>query len=345
MSVTLKDIAKRVGKSVTTVSRALSDYDDVSPQTKAEVRRVAAQLGYTPSTFAQRLRKQRSETIGVILPTFGPRFSDPFFSEFLAGVGNKATTLGYDLMVATRAPDVQEMESYRLNVQGRRVDGFIIVRTRCEDPRISYLKEVGFPFVTFGRTAGDLDFPYVDEDSEYGMQLVADHLVDHGHQHVACISAPNELNFTAQRLEGLKKGFASHGITLDEEFTREGNLTQASGYQLAIDMIKSNNPPTAIVACNDLMALGAMSAAQECGLVVGKDIAITGFDDIPMAEHSHPPLTTLHQPIYKIGSTVCEMMIHILQRLPLEQDQIILKPALVIRQSSDFSLTQINSDR
>jgi LacI family transcriptional regulator len=333
MTVTLKDIAKRVGKSVTTVSRALNDYDDVSPKTKEEVQRVASEMGYTPSTMAQRLRKQRSDSIGVILPTFGPRFSDPFFSEFLAGVGNTATEMGYDLMVSTRPPNEQEMEAYRLNVQGRRVDGFIVVRTRCEDPRIQYLHQVGFPFVAFGRTSGDLAFPFVDEDSEYGMQLIADHIVDLGHSRIACISAPSYLTFTDQRLKGITKGLAKYGITLQKELIRESDLTQGGGYQQASNLLDLSNPPTAIIACNDLMAFGAMSAAHERGLVVGEDIAITGFDDIPMAEHSHPPLTTLHQPIYKIGNIVCEMLIQIIQDVPLEQDQIIMKPSLVIRHS------------
>jgi LacI family transcriptional regulator len=333
MTVTLRDIAKRVGKSVTTVSRALNDYDDVSPKTKAEVRRVASEMGYTPSSMAQRLRKQRSDSIGVILPTFGPRFSDPFFSEFLAGVGNTATEMGYDLMVSTRPPNEQEMAAYRLNVQGRRVDGFIIVRTRCEDPRIEYLHQVSFPFVAFGRTCGFLDFPFVDEDSEYGMQLIADHLVSLGHYHIACISAPSNLTFTSQRLNGISKGLAKHNITLDKDLIRESDLTQGGGFKQASILLDLPNPPTAITACNDLMAFGAMSAAQERGLVVGKDIAITGFNDIPMAEHSHPPLTTLRQPIYRIGNLVCEMLIHIIQGVPLESDQVILKPSLVVRQS------------
>lgn len=342
MTVTLKDIAKHVGKSVTTVSRALNNYDDVSPKTKEEVQRVASEMGYTPSTLAQRLRKQRSDTIGIILPTFGPRFSDPFFSEFLAGVGNTASEMGYDLMVSTRQPNEQEMEAYRLNVQGRRVDGFIVVRTRCEDPRIQYLRQVGYPFVAFGRTRGDLDFPFVDEDSEYGMQLIADHLVGFGHHRIAGISAPAELTFTAQRLLGITKGLAKHGIALDDELIRESDLTQSGGFKQAGILLDLPNPPTAIIACNDLMAFGAMSAAQERGLVVGEDIAITGFDDIPMAEHSHPPLTTLHQPIYRIGNTVCEMLIHIIQGFPLEEDQIILKPSLVIRQSCGAFVQQKN---
>ena len=340
MTVTLKDIAKRVNRSVTTVSRALNDYGDVSPETKAEVRRVAAEMGYTPSTLAQRLRKQRSDTIGIILPTFGPRFSDPFFSEFLAGVGNTASEMGYDLMVSTRPPNEQEMEAYRLDVQGRRVDGFIVVRTRNEDPRIQYLRQVGFPFVAFGRTGGDLDFPFVDEDSEYGMQLIADHLVDLGHHRIACISAPLNLNFTHQRLQGIKKGLARLGIILDESLIRESDLTQSGGFKQAGILLDLPNPPTAIIACNDLMAFGAISATYERGLVIGEDLAITGFDDIPMAEHSHPPLTTLHQPIYKIGNMVCEMLIQLIQGIPLEKDQIILKPSLVVRQSCGACIKQ-----
>ncbi|MEA3350855.1 MAG: LacI family DNA-binding transcriptional regulator, partial [Chloroflexota bacterium] len=168
MPVTLKDIAKKVGRSVTTVSRALHDYDDVSPKTKSEVRRVAEELGYTPNILAQRLQKQSSDTIGFILPTFGPRFSDPFFSEFLAGIGNKAAKLGYDLLVSTRSPGEEELQTYRSKVQSDSVDGFIVVRTRRQDARIRYLCNENFPFAAFGRTENACAYSYIDEDSEHG---------------------------------------------------------------------------------------------------------------------------------------------------------------------------------
>ncbi len=134
MPVTIKDIARRVGKSITTVSRALNDYDDVSPQTKAEVRRVAAELGYSANKQALSLQKRRSDTLGLVLPTFGPRFSDPFFSEFIAGVGNAAAERNFDLLVSTRPPGVEEDAAYRAIVQSRRVDGFILVRVRARRP-------------------------------------------------------------------------------------------------------------------------------------------------------------------------------------------------------------------
>ena len=174
MSVTIKDIAKRVGKSVTTVSRALNNFDDVSQETKDLVQRTANEMGYVPNTLAQRLQKQSADTIGLVIPTFGPRFSDPFFSELLAGIGNKAAELGYDLLVSTRPPDDSEMLAYHQLVEGCRVDGFIVVRTRRQDARVDYLRGIKFPFVAFGRVEGELDFPYVDEDGDHGMRLVAE---------------------------------------------------------------------------------------------------------------------------------------------------------------------------
>jgi LacI family transcriptional regulator len=333
MPATIKDIARKLGKSTTTVSRALNDFGDISVETKELVRRAAEELGYIPNTMAQRLQKRQTDTIGLVIPTSGPRFSDPFFSEFIAGIGNTAARLGYDLLVSTRAPGDQELESYRHSIRSRRVDGFIIVRTRCEDPRIDYLRKVGFPFVSFGRTDGPLDYPFVDEDSEHGMRLVIKYLVDLGHKRIGVIAPPGNLEFSCYRLHGIHAQVEELGMSYDDLVIVEGDLTQRSGYEWANQLLDRPTPPTAIVACNDLMALGAMSAVQERGLVVGKDVSITGFDNIPMAEHSHPPLTTVNQPIYQIGSMVCEMLIKHIRGETKEREQVLLTPSLVVRQS------------
>lgn len=333
MTATLKQIARRTGKSITTVSRALADYDDVSPETKALVRRVADELGYTPNLLAQRLQKRRSDTIGLILPTFGPRFSDPFFSEFLAGVGNAATEHGYDLLVSTQAPGDGELQVYRQKVQSHQVDGFVIVRTRRQDARIQYLQDAAFPFTAFGRMEGDLDFPFVDVDGVEGMRAIGEHLVGLGHRRIACLAPPADLLFTDHRLAGLREALVPHGLTLPDDQIINGDLTQKSGFDAAEHLLSRSQMPTAIAACNDLMALGAMSAIQGHGLEVGRDIAVTGFDNIPMAEHSHPPLTTVHQPIYQIGKLVCDMLIHLLRGEALSSRQVILAPKLVVRHS------------
>lgn len=338
MVVTIKDIAEKVGKSITTVSRALHDYDDVSAETKALVRQAADELGYTPNKQAFSLVKRRANALGLILPTFGPRFSDPFYSEFIAGVSSMAARHEFDLIVSAFPPGEQELRAYRQDVQSRRVDGFIVLRVRTADERIAYLQEVGYPFVTFGRTLGNPTFPYIDEDGAAGMRQVADHLVDLGHRQIGVIAPPSNLTFTRLRLAGLEEGLAEHGIRLSPELILEGDLTEGSGSLLAQKLLDLPQPPTAIVAGNDLMAFGAMSAIQQRGQVVGSDVSVTGFDDLPLAEHSHPPLTTVKQPIYAIGGRVCEMLIRLLVGDTLNQPQILLYPELVIRASTGPAL-------
>lgn len=334
MPATIKDIAHRVGKSTTTVSRALNDYEDISPETKEIVRRAAEELGYTPNTLAQRLKKQHTDTLGLIIPTSGPRFSDPFFSEFIAGIGNKAATLGYDLLVATRAPGEQELETYRSIVSSHRVDGFIVVRTRSQDHRIDFLRAEKFPFVSFGRVSGMLDFSFVDEDGEAGMAGVIEHLAGLGHARFGVIASPQELMFTNHRMQGIRRQAAQMGIRPDNLIAVEGDLTQRSGYEQANALLDCAPAPTAIVAFNDLMAIGAISAVQERGMVIGKDVSITGFDNIPMAEHSHPPLTTVNQPIYQIGTTMCGILVSQIRGEQAAPEQILLKPTLIVRQST-----------
>jgi LacI family transcriptional regulator len=312
----------------------LNDFDDVSAETKELIRRTAAEMGYVPNSLAQRFQKRKTDTIGLILPTFGPRFSDPFFSELLAGIGNVAANRGYDLLVSTRAPGDEELQTYRQMVQGHRVDGLVVVRTRRQDERIEYLRSVEFPFVAFGRAEGELDFPYVDEDGLTGMKLVADHLVDLGHQRIACIASPPDLMFSQYRLDGLRSRMQECNVPLDSDLIRVGDLTQRSGYEQATELLALPSPPTAIVAFNDLMAFGAMSAAQNRGLIVGLDVSIAGFDNIPMAAHSHPPLTTVDQPIYQIGSMVCEMLVKCVKNVVLQQTQVLLQPELIVRESS-----------
>lgn len=333
MPVTLKDIARKVGYSITTVSRALAGYDDVAESTRQLIHKTAAEMGYHPDATARRLRSRRTDTIGFVIPTHGPRFSDPFFSEFLAGIGNKAAEHEYDLLVSTCAPGIEELEVYGRMVLGRRVDGLLVVRTRHRDQRIAYLIEQDFPFVTFGRSDLEADFPYLDVDGEAGTCQLTQYLVDLGHRRIAYVTAPSDLMFTSHRLKGYRQVLVINGIPFDETLVTAGDLTDASGYQIGRAFLTRDEPPTAIVACNDLMALGVISAAQGLGLDVGQDVAVAGFDDVPLAEHAHPPLTSVRQPIYEIGQRICEMLIHLLRDGTLEERHVILQPQLVVRES------------
>ena len=339
MPVNLKDIAKRVGYSVTTVSRALAGYDDVAEPTRQLILKAASEMGYHPDATARHLRQRRTDTIGFVIPTHGPRFSDPFFSELLAGIGNEAARQEFDLLVSTRAPGAEELEVYRRIVMERRVDGLLVVRTRQQDQRIAYLVEQGFPFVAFGRSDLEAEFPYLDVDGEVGLRQLTQYLIDLGHRRIAYLNAPPNLMFASHRLEGYRAALVANHVPFDEYLIAVGELTERSGYAVGRDLLTRDERPTAIIACNDLMALGIISAAQSLGLAVGHDVSVAGFDDIPLAEHAHPPLTTVRQPIYEIGQRICEMLLSLLQGRVLEERHVLLKPQLAVRGSCGMAIS------
>ncbi|MCA9872912.1 MAG: LacI family DNA-binding transcriptional regulator [Ardenticatenaceae bacterium] len=335
MAVTLKDIAREVGVSVTTVSRGLAGYDDVAAETRERIQEVADQLGYHPNLTARRLQKQRTDTLGFIMPTFGPRFSDPFFSEFLAGIGNEAAGYGYDLLVSTHAPDSdREREAYARAVRGGWVDGLIVVRTRENDERIETLCAHEFPFVAFGRTDCNCDFPYVDEDGAAGMRLIVQHFIDLGHRRIGFIAPPPGLMFGRYRLRSFLSTMAANNLETPPDLVVEGDMTQRGGAEVVERLLNLAERPTAVIAGNDLMAIGALNRIQQRGLRVGQDLAVAGFDDIPLSAYTTPPLTTIHQPIYDIGRRTCAMLIEIINGRPPANPHILLTPELVVRESS-----------
>ena len=335
MAVTLKDIAYKAGVSITTVSRGLAGYDDVAEETRQQIQQIAQELGYRPNLIARRLQKQRTDTIGFILPTFGPRFSDPFFSEFMAGVGNEAAAHEYDILVSTHAPDSPgERQAYQRAAQGGWVDGLIVVRTREDDARVRLLHEHQFPFVAFGRCRCDFDFPYVDEDSVAGMHLMVQHFIDLGHRRIGFIAPPDGLMFGRLRREGFLATMAQNGLAVAPEWIVTSDLTQRGGAEATGQLLALAEGLTAVIAGNDLMAIGAINRIQQHGLQVGRDLALGGFDDIPLAAYTSPPLTTIHQPIYEIGRQVCAMLIALVNGLTPTPAHILLEPTLIIRESS-----------
>lgn len=334
MSVTLKDIAQRVGKSVPTVSRALAGFDDISPKTREVVQRVAQEMGYEPNISAQNLQKQRTDTIALILPSANVlRFSDPFFSEFLSGIVEQAAQYNFYLSISTENSE-NSRESYAKYIRNRRFDGFIIVRTRRQDDRINLLQQHDVPFVAFGRTDNNNDFPFVDEDGQSGIRQIVDHLVALGHTRIACITEPTFLSKSYHRLQGFLEGIEAHQLAYDPTLVIESNFRQRSGRLSALELLNLPTPPTAIVACNDLLAFGAIAAAQEMGLVVGQDISITGFDDIMLAEQANPPLTTVHLPAHQMGSMLAQTLLKLITGEAVVEKQLILEPSIVIRQST-----------
>ena len=336
--VTLKDIAAAVGKSVAAVSRALNDYDDISLETREYIKRVAREMGYTPNLMAQRLQKRTSDTLGFILPILSPRSADPYFSELLAGITNEATKQGFDLLVSTCAPGPAEDQAYRRLISSRRVDGLIVARPRWQDTRLELLLEKQFPFVMIGRTDLYGNFLTVADDAAEGARLVVDHLAAQGHERIAFINTPLDLVFSTDYLAGFRQTMLQFNLPVHEDFLEQSDFTPKDGYRAAQILLSKSETLTAIITADDVVALGVMAAAQDQGLEIGQDLAVTGYGDILLAEHSQPPLTTIHRPTYAVGQQACRMLIARLRGETLENEHVLFKPSLVIRQSSDLAL-------
>jgi LacI family transcriptional regulator len=335
MSVTIRDVAKRLNLSITTVSRALDGYDDVSEETRQKVILAAQEMGYVPNQAARQLRKQRSETIGYILPASGQRFSDPFFLEFISGLGDEMASQDYSLLISTASPgEGNERLLYQRWVHGRKVDGFVLNRLRLRDWRVQYLAQANVPFVTLERTLDPVDYPSVEVDGQAGMKNLVDDIVKKGYQRIAFIGASPDLAIQADRYSGYRQGIQEAGVPFEQSLVVEGDLTRRGGYRAAQKLYAMDNPPSALICINDLTAIGAMECAHEMGLTVGRELAIASFDGIEEGEHTQPPLTTLKQPVYDIARELVKLLIAEINGTPLAARHIQLQPELILRAST-----------
>lgn len=345
MSRTIRDVAEQLHLSITTVSRALDGYADVSPETRRRVIETAREMGYAPSRAARQLRKRRAEAIGIVVPTLAPHFADPILLEFVAGLGDEATTHNYDLLISTATPgSEEERELYTRWVQSRRVDGIVLGRARVRDWRIEYLTAENFPFVVYGKGAPPVHYPFIDVDGRAGMQALVAHLAACGHRRIAYIGAPARFASLDEvdRLSGYRQGLAQAGLAERPEYIARGDLTQAGGYRAAQQLLDLPEPPTAIMGATDLTAIGAIHAAHQRGLTVGRDLAVTGFDGTRYAETMQPGLTTLNQPLYDIARRLATVLFASLERTAerlSSEHQVVLTPELIVRESSSGRAT------
>jgi LacI family transcriptional regulator len=331
---TLKQLADHLNLSMPTVSRALNGYTDISEVTRRRVIEAARAMGYRPHPIAQQLRRQRTDTVGLIMPGARGQFAAPFFLDFLDSVGVALREVGLDLLLAAAPPGPEEMEIYRRWVEGRRIDGLIVARTRVHDERVLYLLEQGVPFVCHGRAGSAESFPYLDLDSRAGFFKATEYLVGLGHTRLGFIGAPSELQFSHHRQAGFREALAVHGLTCPDEWVRTGDLSETSGYIAARSLLSQSGRPTALLCANDAMALGAVYAAQQLGLEVGTDVSVVGYDDLPVARFVSPPLTTLRQPTREAGRRVVELLISHMAGAPAETLQEVWQPELVVRAST-----------
>ena len=335
MTITIRDIAKKLNLSIGAVSRAMDGYSDISEETRQRVLQTAQEMGYVPNRAARQLRRNKADAIGYVLPSNAPRFADPFFTEFVAGLGDETARHPFDLLISIAPPGEEaEKRLYQNWVLGRKVDGFILTHVRLQDWRVEYLSQQGVPFTALEKTLGSYDFPLVDVNRQGGIIELVAHLVERGFHRIACIGGPENLKIQAEQIDGYCQGLEAVNIPNDPNLVAIGDLTSIGGYQATKRLLSIPDPPDAIICINDETAFGVLHAAHEAGLRVGKDLAVAGFDGVQQSKYTEPPLTTLDIPVYDIACSLVKMLHNELMGQPNPERRVILQPRLLIREST-----------
>jgi LacI family transcriptional regulator len=292
--ITIKDVARAAGVSVATVSRAQNGSDLVKETTRRRVGEVAERMGYTPNSAARSLITSRTNTLGVLLPDL----YGEFFSEVIRGIDQAAQRHGYHLLVSSSHDDRSAVETALRSMRGR-VDGLIVMWPDLDESAVPKLP-TGFPVVLLSAPFSPAGFDVITVANYDGAHAMVDHLLDLGHRRIAIIKGIEGNADAAERLRGYREALASAGLAA-AAIEVAGQFDEASGFHAANELLRRPIQPSAIFAANDAMAIGALSALRDAGLRVPQDMALAGFDDIPMARYVDPPLSSVHVDISALG--------------------------------------------
>lgn len=339
---TLSDIAATTGVTPMTVSRVVNGTGYVSDETREKVMTAVREMSYRPNGLARNLKRQRTDTVGLVLGDI----SNPYSTELANAVREVLSARGYNLFICISEHSAKEDITAFESLVDHNVDG-IIVATRSNAEGDEHLREIvegDMPVIVVGRDFHHDLVDFVAADNLTGGFEATRHLIDLGHRRIGFIGATLSNKGSLKRLQGYLNALEAHDIEIDERLItgrREavsqvpGYSTEKMGYEGMKRLLSLPNRPTAVFARNDFTAVGAMTAIKEAGLAIPKDVAIVGFDDIPLAVHTMPPLTTVRQPMRLQGQLAAEMLLRrITDKEPRKNTERILNCELIIREST-----------
>ncbi|MCX8278856.1 substrate-binding domain-containing protein [Phyllobacterium sp. 0TCS1.6C] len=310
----LKQLAQSLGLSITTVSRALDGYGDVSATTRERVRQAAKQAGYHPNAAARRLRKQRAELVAVTLPSEPGHIGPAHFLEMLSGCAEHLAAAGLNLVIAPVPSGESELDMCRRFVDGQRVDAMLLVRTKRHDERVEFLQSRGIPFVTNGRTESTIQHAFIDGDGLSGFRRATLRFYDAGHRRIGHIAGPQAYFFAHERKKGWEA--AMNDCALPTDLCIEQAPTEQGGYEAALELLNRPDRPTALVCATDEMAIGALRALRE---VDGGDlISLIGHDDLPIGAFTSPSLSTMRMTGGNLGHSFASLLLRTIAGEPPE---------------------------
>ncbi|HHW17541.1 MAG TPA: LacI family transcriptional regulator [Firmicutes bacterium] len=329
-NVTIRDVARKAGVSISTVSRVINGTGYVRESTRKKIEDAIRALGYSPNHVARSLSKGSTKIIGAILPDI----SNPFFPTLARGIDDAVSSRGYTLIICNTDSDVRQEESSVRVLLEKRVDGVVFVAGSPESASLVRRASEQVPVAVIDREVEGVPCDTVTVDNFRGSYELTRYLLNCGHRKMAYISGPLHLSTSKKRLAGFRACLRDSGVN-DEPHVFHGDFKYDTGYSIAREIIRMGLGITCVVCANDLMAIGAMRCFQDLGIGVPSQVAVCGFDDITMASLVRPSLTTVAQPAYRMGALAAEML---LERIEKGRDQSprsrVLEPVLVIRDST-----------
>jgi LacI family transcriptional regulator len=336
MSITL--LAQDLGLSISTVSRALNGYTDVSARTRERVAQRAAELGYQPHPGARSLKSGKANAVGVILPMSDQngQFISGLYSSLLGGIASVLDPAGYSLIASTHLSTAAatELSRYDMMIRSKSVDAFVVVRTLIHDPRVQLLHDRGIPFVTYGRSQLPFEHLWVDADNEGAFHILTHRLIAQGHKRIALLNGPEGYTFALLRATGFEQAMYEHQLPLVPHYVAHGDLSESAGFALAQQMLALPERPTAFLCATDAMAIGCIAACRRAGLRVGQDVSVVGYGNTDAASYCEPPLTTIETRIFENGRHIGLLLMEKLSGLPATRNHY-LEPVELIARSSD----------
>jgi len=332
---TSRDVAKLAHVSRTTVSFILNNVPGVSisAATRKRVLDAAKKLNYAPNISGKKLVSGKSYTIGLVLCQSPEQiFTDAFLPQVILGVEQAAMQQGFHVLL--KPVDPNDTGGYARLITENHVDGILLSGPRQDDMALMTLHRQNVPILLMGQLP-DTDIPFVDVNATAGAELAVNHLIEQGHQRIGIITnAPLDYTSAQQRRDGYLQALKKANLPINKALIKEGNYTSASGFEAMQALLELTPRLTAVFVASDVVAMGAMLAIKQAGLHIPKDIAVVGFDDIPLAEYYDPPLTTVHLPAFGLGWAGGERLIRIIQGEGLKDTSLFLESKLITRQSS-----------
>jgi LacI family transcriptional regulator len=343
MPITLKELAARAKVHASTVSRVANNDPSlrIAPATRSRIEALLQETEYQPNGVARGLKLRQTLVLAVVIPDI----TNPFFAALFRGIEDAAAPRGYQVLLCNTDGSPDRQRSHLQSLAGRRVDGVILASTVLKDAAVRWLRHQRIPYALVNRFSDEGVDPFVGSDDVTGATLATQHLIGLGHIRIGHLAGQSTISTGVLRRRGYQEAMAGAGLPVDPELLVESGFVEEGGAQAIERLLSLKDPPTAIFAVTDMTAIGAYDVAQRRGLRIPEDLAVVGYNDIPLAGRLKPGLTTVHVPIHELGSAAARMLLEQIDTGEVAPKQVVFVPQLLVRGSTNAGADEESGGR